>query len=126
MKNYCLNADEVFNILKWRELGVPIECEEMALKIDGAKCWTTRIVCISLFFARILEKDKISAQALKKRIAVFYSMGDELWVEMQEGNFHFIEYLLKHLRNKDDSLEESLIEIQNRLSEYNYEKTVRY
>jgi len=61
MKNYCLSVDEIFNILKSRELGESIECRELALEIDEAKCWNTRIICIALFFARILERDKISA-----------------------------------------------------------------
>ena len=63
---------------------------------------------------------------MKRKIDVLYSMSDEFWFEMQEGNEQFIEFLLNHLRNKDDSLEDSLIEIQNRLSEHNYEKTLRY
>ena len=67
MKNYCLSVDEIFNVLKSRELGESIECRELALEIDEAKCWNTRIICIALFFARILERDKISAQALKRR-----------------------------------------------------------
>ena len=126
MKNYCLSVDEIFNILKSRELGESNECRELALEIYEAKCWNTRIICIALFFARILERDKISVQALKRKIDVLYSMSDEFWFEMQEGNEQFVEFLLNHLRNKDDSLEDSLIEIQNRLSEHNYEKTLRY
>ncbi len=127
MKNYCLNVEEVFDILKWQEDEKPIACKELALEIAESSCWTTRIICFTIFIARILEKDKISEKDLKRRIATLYSVGDEFWFEMQEMNDHFVEYLLlQYLRNKDDSLEDFLIEIQNGLSEYNYEKAIRY
>lgn len=53
-------------------------------------------------------------------------MRNELCFEIQEGDEQFIEYLLRHLRNSDESLEATLIELQNGLSEYRYEKALRY
>ena len=53
-------------------------------------------------------------------------MNDELFFEIQETDHHFVEFLLGEIRNPDESLEEALIEIQNRLSSYDYEKSLRY
>ncbi len=126
MKNYCLKVNELFDVLNWREHEVPIGCNKLALELEEARCWVTKLTCLALLFARIMERDKLSPEALKKKIAVLYSMSDEFWFEIQEGNDVFVEYLLNHLRENEDTLEDTLVEIQNRLSEYNYEKTICY
>ena len=126
MRNYCLNVDEIAKILRWRECGEPVAYEELSLEIEEAQCWTTRIVCIALFFARVLERKETTIDAKKSRIELLYAMKNEFCFEIQEGDEQFIEYLLRHLRNPDESLEATLIELQNGLSEYRYEKALRY
>ncbi len=126
MRSYCMNVEETDQILKWRESRVPLAYKELSLEIEEAQCWTTRIVCIALFFARVLERGKTTIDEQKRRIEALYTMEDELCFEIQEGDDQFIEYLLRHLRNPDDSLESALIELQNGLSNYRYEKALRY
>jgi len=126
MRSYCLNVDETAQILKWRERGTPVACEELSLEIEEARCWTTRIVCIALFFARVLEREATTIDTQKSRIEMLYAIEDELCFEVQEGDDQFIEYLLRHLRNPGDSLEAALIELQTGLSNHRYEKTLRY
>ena len=126
MRNYCLNVDEIAKILRWRECGEPVAYEKLSVEIEEAQCWTTRIICIALFFARVLERKETAIDAKKSSIEMLYAMQDELCFEIQEGDEQFIEYLLRHLRNPDESLEATLIELQNGLSEYRYEKTLRY
>lgn len=126
MRAYCLNVEETSQILKWRECGEPTTIKELSLEIEEARCWTTRIICIALFFARVLEQGEPTIDEKKRKIEVLYAMEGELYLEIQEGDDQFIEYLLRHLRNPGDSLESILIELQNGLSGYRYEKALRY
>ncbi len=126
MKNYCLNVEEIYKLLKWRESGEPVDCKELLLIIEDAESWTTRIICIALFFARILEREKPNINTQKNMINILFKMEEELFFEVQGGDDEFVDFLLRHLRNPDESLEASIIELQNRLSEYSYEKALRY
>ena len=126
MRNYCLNVNETAQILKWRDCDKTELSKELSLALEEAQCWTSRITCITLFLARILEREKSALDEPKNKIAKIYAMNDELFFEIQETDHHFVEFLLGEIRNPDESLEEALIEIQNRLSGYDYEKSLRY
>lgn len=126
MRTYCLKTEEIYQILNWRDCEESLECEELSLEIAQACCWNSKIICIALFFARLLEREQTTIDAKKSIIEKIYTMDDVLYFEIQEGDHQFVEYLLKHIRNPNESLEATLIELQNGLSEYNYEKALRY
>jgi hypothetical protein len=126
MRNYCLSVDETDQILKWRDGNEITICKQLAFEIDEAKCWSSRIICLALFVARLIQRGQTSIEEQKNIIEKIYSMSDLLYFEIQEGDCHFVNYLLRHIRNSSDSLEDTLIEIQNGLSRYYYEKAIRY
>ena len=126
MRSYCLNVEETAQILIWREDSASFAGKELSQEIEEAQCWTTLIVCITLFFARVLERGDITIEEQKRKMERLYAMEDELCFEIQEGDDQFIEYLLRHLRNPGDKLDSALIELQNGLSDFSYEKALRY
>lgn len=126
MRNYCLSVEETDQILKWWDCKETAICKELAFEIDEAQCWNSRIICLALFVARLMQRAQTSIGEKKNILEKIYTMGDQLYLEIQEGDHHFIDYLLRHIRNPKDSLEDTLIEIQNGLSKYYYEKAIRY
>lgn len=125
MRNYCLRVDEIGLILKWPDCKTGI-CKELAYELDEALCWNSKIICLALFVARLMLRGQISMDEQKNIINKIYMMGDQVYFEIQEVDCHFVDYLLRHIRGSNDSLEDILIEIQNRLSSHYYEKAIRY
>jgi hypothetical protein len=126
MRNYCLSVDEIGQILKWHDCKETGICNELACELDEALCWNSKIICLALFVARLMLRGQISMDEQKNIIDIIYTMGDQLYFEIQEVDHNFVDYLLRHIRDSNDSLEDTLIEIQNRLSGYDYEKAIRY
>jgi hypothetical protein len=126
MRNYCLNVDEIDQILQWyddRETGI---CKKLAGELDEALCWNSKIICLALFVARLLNRGQMSINEHKIIIDKIHKIGEQLYFEIQEVDYNYVDYLLRHIRDSNDSLEETLIKIQDRLSSYHYEKDLRY
>ncbi len=84
MRNYCLNVNETAQILKWQDCHETELSRELSLELEEAQCWTSIITCITLFLARILEREKSALNEQSNKIAKVYAMNDELFFEIQE------------------------------------------
>lgn len=118
----CLTSIEVKLLL------AHLEDEEICLKgdlanqIDAAKEWEFQIVCHNLFVARHIDAEEGGLE----KIARIYTVEEEMFLELQEGGDTFVEYLLRHTRLANETLDEALITIQEGLSKCDYEKALRY
>ena len=122
MRNYSLNTDEIDQLIQWKKNSEAITSKELKLALDEAQGWETQVACLALLFARVLERNPKGSFAEKQQqIEMLYSLQDEICFDIEEGDECFTGYLLGHLRNPDDSLEEALVDLLNRYRGKDYE-----
>lgn len=121
-KVHCLSSREVGLFLAHL---VDARCsleEYMARSLEAARCWELRIVCYSVFIARHLGTDAGDMEKIER----VYAANGEMDIHLQEGGDDFVEYLLRNIRAPGETLDDALIAIQEGLSGFDYEKTLRY
>ena len=88
----------------------------------GAQVWSVRIVCHNLFVARHIAASDMGMA----KVARLYAAGEEMAIEPEEGGASLVEYMLRHERNADETLDEALVAIEAGLKAHNYERAIRY
>ncbi len=125
MKNYCLNTDEIEQLVQWGKNREAITSKRLQPALDEAQGWETQVVCLALLFARVLERNKKASPAEKQeQIKVLYALQNKIWLDIQEEDECFTGYLLGHLRDRNDSLEDALVDLLNRYRDKDYEQTL--
>jgi hypothetical protein len=124
--HYCLNKEQLRQFVDFIADDVNIEDGNLRLLVENAASWQDELGCLTYLFSMILERKGKQGEDCERLIALFYRLAEQMYVDIQEFDYRFIEYLLKNIRNRELSLEEELIEIQNHLSEFRYEHTLRY
>ncbi len=125
---YCLNVDELNQLIESHRGAVEITDKALLMQLENARQWQTELVCLSFLFARLLERKKNRNVAPDQMIRSLFSLKEEMYLYIQECGAEFVEYMLSYKSFSDlgDSLEDILIDIQNRMSEHRYERTLRY
>ena len=105
---------------------VPIEGDNLRLWIELADSWQEEVGAHTYLLAQILErKTKVAGDCLSV-IKIFYELPDFMSLHIQEIGPQFVAYMLRNVRDRTLTLEEELVNLQTRLREHNYERTVRY
>jgi hypothetical protein len=118
----CLTSNEVSLLLN-HLAGQPNGIEgELAKVVEGARSWELRVICQSLFLARHLGADGAGLVKIDR----IYRMGCEMAMEVEEGSTTLVEYLLRHVRDASESLDDALITIAEGFWEHDYERALRY
>lgn len=118
----CLTSNEVKLLLAYIVEQPGCNEKEFTKVFEASKAWESWIVCLSLFVARHIDAD---IGGLEK-IARIYALQEEIAIELQEGGDAFIEYLLRHLRLPNETLDDALIVNQEGFSKHDYEQALRY
>lgn len=118
----CLESDEVGAVLlhlvdEQSELD-----ESLGKTFEAARAWELQLVCHNIFVARHINAEDRGSEKIDR----LYAIGEEIALEPQEGGVDLVEYLLRHERNPEETLDEALVLIQERLSAHNYERAIRY
>lgn len=122
MNVQCLTSDEVGALLQYL-LDEKTEINNSLNKaFQAARAWELCIVCHNLFVARHLDVTQRGCDKIER----FYSVDSEIAIDIQEGSIEFVEYLLQHERNYEETLDEAIILIQEGLSNHEYKKVIRY
>lgn len=124
--HYCLNKEELRQLIELKANNVDIEDRSLQIWVENAENWQDELGALSYFFSHILERKYRFGENCQNLIEIFYHLEETMFFRLQEFDWKFIEYMLKHLRGDSISLEEELIELQNNISEYKYEQTLRY
>jgi len=123
--NYCLSSSELEHLLLSQLENKTIEDSGLSALLGNAENWEGKLLCLTLSFARILERHK-NSPLTAKMIPCFYSIPDKMFMEIQECDENFIDYILSQEHPDEIDLEESLQILATRLSEYCYGKnTIR-
>jgi hypothetical protein len=97
-----------------------IECE-----LSSSLCWEESIYIIAYFAAIVIERKKKDGKDVKRIIQELYSMPEHMFLQLLPLDADFIDFMLKHVNPETDTVECTLIEMYQRLIEYDYSRTLR-
>ena len=114
-----LIAMEIENSIDWEEKKI------LELLIENAKNWSDQLTGFSYFLSKIFEKKLKEGQTYEDLVVVLdktYQLQESMWLEIQEFDQDFMNYILKSESGRDRSLslEDQLIQSQEKLSRHEY------
>lgn len=123
MLRYCLAKDQLEKIFDLDENQLPQDDEELWHLLVGGQEWGIELVCLNYFVSKILKRKIRRGHDPHLLLEKLLSLPDQMWITFQEFDQNFVDFALREVRQETLDLEESLIEIQNRLSNYSYDQT---
>ena len=120
--NYCLNSRELECLLLLHLENKPIEDETLQSLLENAVHWQDKLLSLTFSFARILERHRDSALLAKTMIPEMFSMPKRMFIDIQECDENFVDYMLRHEHSGEIDLEISLQKVARKLSEHCYGK----
>ena len=121
--NYCLNTHELERVLLFFLKDKAIEDEDLKLLLDNADQWQDKLICLTLSFARVLEKRRDNSPSfLNAMISELFSMPEKMFMDVQECGEDFVDYMLRNEPSDQVDLESLLQTVAKRLSEHYYGK----
>jgi hypothetical protein len=122
----CLSQQELANLLEYKMEGCIIDEESLASRIALAESWTEPIGAITYLLARITESQGTKGYDCNPIIDCFYNMVDSMYFKIQELDPNFISCLVQTLRDSANTLEEELVDLQDKILNHNYAHIIRY
>ncbi len=120
--NYCVNSTELEEILALQLENKAIEDVALKSLFENAVQWQDKFLCLTFSLARILERRDDSTSLNQEMIADFFSMPEEMFIDIQECGEDFVDYMLEHDHSGNIDLEMSLQTVAKKLSDHCYEK----
>jgi hypothetical protein len=122
---FCLDRNELEKLIKAEIENGDIEDDEfLELRIEHAKNWSDKLIGFSYFLSKIFEK-KIkqgkTIDTLNEMLDQTYLLNESMWFEIQEFDEKFVDFILRFERDSILSLEDDLVQLQNKLSRFEYE-----
>jgi len=124
-----MNREELRQFIEFKTDQRIVENSALQVLIDGAESWQDELCCLNYLFSQVLErrlKKGNDHQAEQECINMLYQLSEHMSLYIQELDSEFVDYMLKCVRDRSLSLEEELIQIQNKLGEHSYDSTLRY
>ena len=120
---YTLTKDQLTCFIRnnWnrQEISKEGDDEIMAL-FDGATNWFFELVCHTYFASQILERIYRSGENPSSWLNILFEQPYKRWLTLQEFDEDFITFLFVNARNKNISLDDNLLELQNMLNDHHY------
>ncbi len=122
---FCLDRNELEKLIKAEIEKSDIEDDKLLeLRIEYAKNWSDQLIGFSYFLSKIFEKklkQGKTIETLKEVLDQTYLLNESMWFEIQEFDERFVDFILRFERNSILSLEDDLVQLQNKLSRFEYE-----
>jgi hypothetical protein len=122
----CLNSQELEQLIDFRTFNSTIEDAYLSECVDQSENWQLELDALTYLFSHVLHRKAKGGWHCPSLISLFYQLQDQMFFYIQECDFYFIEYILRNTRRKELSLEEELVDFQDRLREHRYERNLRY
>ena len=124
MRQYCLNKDQMsrFIDIEIYDARLYKEEDELSIILSNWNGWDVELVCFATLFSHILERRQKQTKDAFSLLERIYNLTEErgLGLVIEEIGEQFVEYMLKHIRRGEISLEEDLIDIRHQFSEHDY------
>lgn len=124
MNHSCLNTDQLRLLIKSLSDSLEPDDHELGMLFANCRDWSHEISVLTYLLTRCI--DKFSDQEHHEILDLFYKLPDLMYINIQELDRSFVEFMLKHQRDRDETMEEQLIQLQRLLREYNYHEQIRY
>jgi len=122
---FCLDRNELEKLIKAEIEKGDIEDDKLLeLRIEYAKDWADQLIGFSYFLSKIFEKklkQGKTIETLKEVLDQTYLLNESMWFEIQEFDERFVDFILRFERDSILSLEDDLVQLQNKLSRFEYE-----
>ncbi len=122
---FCLKKEELEKLITAViEKGDPAGDKSLELWIDHAVNWFDNLTGFTYFLAKLFEKklkQGKTTEFLLEELDQVYLLPESMWFVLQEFDQDFIRYLLNSERDSILSLEDDLVQVQNKLSGFEYE-----
>lgn len=117
----CLSSNEVSLLVNIGGQSSVLD-GELDRVVEAARAWEVRLICQSLFLARHLSTGETGVINISR----IYGLGSDMAMEIEEGGTTLVEYLLRHVRDASESLDDALIAITEGFWAHDYERALRY
>jgi len=125
--HYCLNREQLQQLLDLKMAGTPVEDAALRCMIDGAENWQDEVGVHNYLVCLILCSRLRAGRECQRLVERLYELPDEMYLYIQELESGFVEYVLKNLRSTSRcSIEDDLVELQLAWRDYRYDATIRY
>jgi hypothetical protein len=124
--HHCLTTQELRQLIDYTIRHSTLDDSQLQAQIEQAMNWQLELSALTYLFSQILCGKTIDGWDCRSLIRVFYRLDEQMDFSIQECNFTFVDYMLRNLRRRSLSLEEELVDFQNRLGEHRYECNLRY
>lgn len=123
--HYCLNKSELGKLLDYKLGNIIIEENELKNIVDNSHDWRIEISSFNYLFTQILERKVRNHENGNLLIKKYYEFPNEFLFSIQEFDNAFIDFMMNNYHDNSIPLEEELVNLQNNLSSYNYDKIIR-
>lgn len=119
----CLLKDELSDFITEASSGIFAQNSWASISFS----WELEIVGLNYLLIQILLSDDQDLDSTNKIISDYFDLNLEIpcWFTQEEFDYEFVGLMLKQVRDKSISLEEDVVAIRERMSNYNYDRTVR-
>lgn len=124
--HYCLNKQELEVLINYILLKINVDCSTLHNHIKCSENWQDELGCLSYLLSEILERNNINGTAPEQIIKLVYGLDEKMFIDIQEFDWKFIEYMVSNVRNSSLTLEDNLIDLQNGLKAFRYDRTIRF
>jgi hypothetical protein len=117
-----LNKKETQELVFYKHVSQPLQCEELKAIVENCERWDTQITVLSFFLSQVLEN--ILATDRLDVINTLYTLDENMFININEINYKFIEYMLNHVNVYGD-IEAFLVILSEKFESYEYDKSLR-
>jgi hypothetical protein len=122
----CLNRKELEDFTEYAVNDKSIEEEELKTLIHNSESWVKgyEVILLNYLLSKIIQQRLNKRYSCSKFPEIIYQKRDCMSLQIQEFDSVFIDHLMCEI-NTNGTLEENLIELQQRISNYRYGKKLR-
>jgi len=122
MLRYCLSREEISRFLEIEIAESVLYDDEVKFRdlLDMCCTWEAELICLTSLLSIALERQQRIPTDVNDILKKFYALRDikGMNLTIEELDKTFVTYMLTFPRSNDSSLEEELLEIRQRLSDY--------
>lgn len=121
----CLNREQssqVFDI-DVKNFILKNDPSEFEILLHNCKNWATELTLLTYLISQVLElkiKQGVEENFLLEKLHELFDLREHIWLNLQEFDSSFVDYLYRYTKDESLNLEESLIQIQDWLYEHKY------
>jgi hypothetical protein len=124
--HYCLAKSELDMLMAFHIDGKQPTNEELQAHFDNSSNWIEELSALTYFFSQIIQKRSKNGERCEDLTRQLYSLQDQIYLHIQEIDYKFIDCMLHTLPEKTLTLEQNLVQVQNRVADHKYDETLRY